>query len=275
MDKFSVLMSVYIREKPLYLRQSINSLLNQTVKPDEIVIVKDGPLSKELDDVIQDYVSNYPNLFTIVTSENNMGLGLALNLGLKYCRNELVARMDSDDISLPDRCEKQLKVFQLDHRLDILGGNIAEFIDVESNIIGKRIVPSDDREIKKYIKKRCPFNHMTVMFKKTSVLRAGNYQECFFNEDYYLWIRMLEAGCKFGNIPDILVNVRVSQEMYKRRGGKKYFKSELFIQRYMLEKRIINLSRFFYNVFIRFVIQVIIPNNLRGYIIRKFARSHI
>ena len=273
MHKYSVLMSVYIKEEPEYLRQSINSMLHQTAKPDEIVIVKDGPLTDELDKVLNDFIAKYPNLFNIVTCEKNLGLGRALNFGLKNCKNELVARMDTDDISLPDRCEKQLQAFSQDRNIDLLGGNISEFIGEESNIVGRRVVPKNDKDIREYLKKRCPFNHVTVMFKKSKVLKAGNYQEYFWNEDYYLWIRMFESGCKFENLPDTLVNVRVGLDMYKRRGGLRYFKSESGLQKYMLEKGLIKIPRYLYNIGIRFIIQVLMPSTLRGFVFMKFARE--
>ena len=273
MSKYSVLMSIYIKEKPEYFVESLDSMINQTLPPDEIVIVKDGPLTDELDKVLNDFIAKYPNLFNIVTCEKNLGLGRALNFGLKNCKNELVARMDTDDISLPDRCEKQLQAFSQDRNIDLLGGNISEFIGEESNIVGRRVVPKNDKDIREYLKKRCPFNHVTVMFKKSKVLKAGNYQEYFWNEDYYLWIRMFESGCKFENLPDTLVNVRVGLDMYKRRGGLRYFKSESGLQKYMLEKGLIKIPRYLYNIGIRFIIQVLMPSTLRGFVFMKFARE--
>lgn len=273
MEKYSVLMSLYKKEKPEYLTAAIDSMLNQTVFPDEIVIVKDGPLTPELENVLNEYKGKYPKLFNIVVSEKNIGLGRALNLGLENCKNELVARMDTDDISVKDRCEQQLKLFEKDETIDLAGGNITEFIFDEQNIIGKRVVPKTDKEIKDYIKKRCPFNHGTVMFKKGSVINAGNYKDWFWNEDYYLWIRMLENKCTFANTGTILVNFRSGADMYSRRGGMKYFKSEAKLQKYMFSKKMISLPRYLINVTERLILQVLMPNKLRGFIFRKFARS--
>ncbi|MDQ2085664.1 glycosyltransferase [Herbivorax sp. ANBcel31] len=275
MEKYSVLMSLYIKENPSYLRQSIDSMINQTIMPDEIVLVKDGPLTPELEEVIEEYLLKHPNLLNIVPSEVNIGLGLALNLGLSYCRNELIARMDTDDISLPDRCEKQLQYFAKDEQLSILSGSISEFIDDQRNVVGRRILPIDNIDILKYIKRRCPINHMAVMFKKSEVIKAGGYQDWFWNEDYYLWIRMYENGCKFGNLEDVLVNVRVGLDMYKRRGGIKYFKSEAKLQKYMLDKKIINMGLYVYNVGVRFILQVLMPSSVRGVVFRLFARGKI
>jgi hypothetical protein len=181
--------------------------------------------------------------------------------------------MDSDDIALPDRFKKQLKCFEENPQLSIVGGSISEFIDDPDNIIARRICPLEDEKIKQYMKSRCGFNHMTVMFKKSEVLKAGNYKDWFWNEDYFLWLRMMQENSSFMNLEDILVNVRVGKDMYSRRGGFKYFKSEFLLQLYMLKKEIIGISRFLLNVIVRFVVQILIPNNFRGFIFRKFLRK--
>ena len=221
MEKYSVLMSVYYKENPEYLKIAIESMLNQTVKPDEFIIVEDGPLTEELNNVIDEYCKAFKDLFTIIKLKENKGLGPALAEGVKASRNELIARMDSDDISLPTRCEKQLKIFEKNNELAVVGTNMTEFIDDEENIISKRIVPQYHNEIVKYMKKRCPLNHVTVMFKKSIILGVGNYIEWHYNEDYYLWLRLYLQNAIFHNIQEDLVNVRVGIEMYKRRGGYK------------------------------------------------------
>ena len=226
MEKYSVLMSLYKKEHPEHLRLALDSMINQTVKPDEIVLVEDGPLTDDLYAVVKDY---QPYLH-IVVNEKNLGLGLALNKGLDECRNEFVARMDTDDIAELDRCEKQLSFFEKNPTVAILGGQIEEFITLPDSVVGKRVVPCTNQELKQYMKKRCPFNHMTVMFKKSEILRAGSYQDWFWNEDYYLWIRLALQGAEFANLPDTLVHTRVGADMYQRRGGDKYFKREIKIQ---------------------------------------------
>lgn len=273
MEKYSVLMSVYYKENPQYLKQSIDSMLNQTIKPDEFIIVKDGPLTDELDNAIDGYVKNYSDLFSIVSLKENKGLGIALREGTKISRNELIARMDSDDISLPTRCEKQLEIFNKNKELAVVGTNMTEFINEETNIISKRIVPEKDEEIKKYLKKRCPLNHVTVMYKKTKIINAGNYIEWHYNEDYYLWIRLYLNGENFYNIQENLVNVRVGKEMYRRRGGLKYFKSEKKIQDYMLKNKVIGVVTYTDNIIKRLIIQVLMPNSLRSIIFKKLARK--
>jgi glycosyltransferase involved in cell wall biosynthesis len=217
MHKYSVLMSLYIKEKPDYLRQSIDSMLQQTVMPDEIVIVKDGPLTDELEKILYEYQTKYPDLFHIVTSEKNIGLGMALNLGLKNCRNELVARMDTDDISLPQRCEKQLEMFERDPELSIVGTWMDEFYDNPNEIISTRIVPTTHDEIYKFGKRRSPFNHPTVMYKKSKVLECGGYSDLRRNQDVDLFGRMLFVGCKAVNIGESLLLFRLNKDLLKRR----------------------------------------------------------
>ena len=193
----------------------------------------------------------------------NQGHGNARRASLDNCSNELVALMDADDISVKDRFEKQLSVFRSLKFVDIVGGQITEFIGEPCNVIGKRVVPENDAEIKEYMKKRCPMNQVSVMFKKSFVQKVGGYIDWFCEEDYYLWIRMAEANGVFANVPDTLVNVRVGNEMSSRRGGWKYFSSESKLQSYMLKKRIISYPRYLYNIAIRFAGEVAIPNTLR------------
>jgi len=181
--------------------------------------------------------------------------------------------MDSDDISVPDRFEKQLRCFDLDSNLSLVGGAIYEFIDTPQNVIGVRSCPLDDINIKKQIKYRSPFNHVTVMFKKYDILKVGNYQDLHFNEDYLLWIKLCSANCKFLNLINNLVYVRVGKEMYSRRGGIKYFKSELKIQKVLLDFKLINYLEFSLNVLIRLIVQVLIPNNLRAFLFKRFFRN--
>ena len=271
MEPYSVLMSLYKKEHPEYLRLALDSMINQTVKPDEIVMVEDGPLTYELYKVIEEY----KDYLTIVVNENNLGLGLALNKGLVACRNELVARMDTDDIAELDRCEKQLLYFATHPDTTILGGQIEEFITDPKDVVGKRIVPEGNDELKEYMKRRCPFNHMTVMFKKTDIIKAGNYQDWFWNEDYYLWIRLALEGFVFANLPETLVHTRVGADMYQRRGGDKYFKSEIGIQKLMLEKKMIGHGTYIMNCVKRLVVDKLMPNKIRGWVFQKFAREQV
>ncbi len=216
-------MSLYIKEKAEYFKLCMESVLGQTALPDEIVIVKDGPVSEEVDVALEDYVSKNRNLFKIVALTENKGLGLALSEGIQHCSNELVARMDTDDIAVPERFELQLKMFESNPELDICGGQILEFEENEDNIVAERKVPLSHGEIIEYQKKRSAFNHMTVMFKKSKVLKAGNYKHCPLMEDDMLWVDMINAGAKCANLSENLCKVRTNRDMIARRGGLKYY----------------------------------------------------
>ena len=183
--------------------------------------------------------------------------------------------MDSDDICLPYRFEKQLNYLSKHHDCSIVGGQITEFIDSPNNIVGKREVPLTNEAIYDYMKRRCALNHVTVMFRKEAVLLAGNYQDWFWNEDYYLWVRMMLAGCRFGNLPDVLVNVRSGANQYARRGGKRYFDSEIGIKQLMLRKGLISKKEFIVNYICRFAVQRMLPNRVRGWVLRTFARKRV
>lgn len=272
MDKqgFSVAMCVYGKDKPRWFETAVDSILNQTVKPTQVVLVVDGPVPDELNDIICNYEKN--EIFNIIRFAENQGHGNARRAGLEACTCELVAIMDADDISAPDRFENQLLKFEEDNELSIVGGNITEFIGDSTNIVGKRVVPTKDEEIKQYMKKRCPMNLMTVMLKKSHVNKVGGFIDWYCEEDYYLWLRMALANMKFANIEKDLVNVRVGKEMYQRRGGWKYFKSEKALQKYMRKNKIIGFGTYFMNVAKRFIVQVLLPNKLRGWVFKKFAR---
>lgn len=213
MEKYSVLMSLYVKEKPEYLKLAIDSMLNQTVTPDEIVIVEDGPLNGSLYSVLDEYAGK----ITRVRSENNIGLGLALNLGLKACRNELVARMDTDDISKPDRCEKQLKRFEEKPELAIVGAWVDEFTVSPDQVVSTRAVPTDSDSIYNFAKKRSAFNHPAVMYRRSAVLKQGGYSDLRRNQDVDLFGRMLFAGEKAENIGEALLWFRSNDDLAKRR----------------------------------------------------------
>lgn len=271
--KFSVLISAYQNDIPDNFRSAVESVsLKQIRQPDEIVIIVDGPVPQDLANTIKTLEKEIPYIRTYWLPKNE-GLGNAMNIGVNLCSYDLIARMDADDISIPNRFESQIKYLKEHPHISIVGGQISEFIDDTQNIVGKRKVPCGENELSRYLKIRCPFNHMTVMFKKSDVLAVGNYQDWHYNEDYYLWIRMAEAGCKFANLSDTLVNVRVGKDMYARRGGWKYFKSEKDLQYYMLKKKMISFPRYLFNVIVRFGVQVVMPNSIRGFIFQKLFRK--
>lgn len=268
---FSVSICVYGKDNPEWFQLAVDSILQQSIKPAEIVLVVDGPVPKKLECLIKSY-ETIP-LFKIIWLQANVGHGRARRIGLENCSNDLVALMDADDISKSDRFEKQLAAFEAEPSISVLGGMIAEFTENPQNVIGYRLVPKTHRDIVSYLKKRCPMNQMTVMFRKSDVIEAGGYLDWYCNEDYYLWIRMYQNGMKFANLDSVLVNVRIGEDMYKRRGGWKYFLSEWKLQNYMLANKVIDPVTYGVNVAKRFVVQVLLPNQLRGYVFQKFARK--
>ena len=214
---YSVLMSLYTKEKPEYLRLALDSMISQTVGPDEIVLVEDGPLTEELNEVVNEYVERCPDLFSIVVNKTNLGLGLALNQGISHCRNEFIARMDTDDISKPERCEKQLVRFIEKPELSIVGSYVDEFVGEKTNVVSSRRVPTTTEDIYEFAKRRSAFNHPAVMYKKSRVLAYGGYADLKRNQDVDLFGRMLFAGEKAENIGESLLWFRSSDELAKRR----------------------------------------------------------
>ena len=272
MQKFSVCMSVYKNDDPTNFKTAVLSVWVQTVQPDEIVLVIDGPVPDETTKVIEELRKEIPVLHVIPLPQN-MGHAIARQTGLDAARNELVAVMDADDISVFDRFEKQLKAFDAHPDVSVVGGLINEFIISPKQHLSTRFVPEADKEIKKYMKSRAPMNLVTVMLKKSDVMKVGGYLDWYCEEDTYLWARLALAGYKFYNLQENLVNVRVGDEMYQRRGGWRYFKSEALMQGYMFRNGIISLPRFLYNVAIRLAVQLLMPNKVRGWVFRHFARK--
>lgn len=267
---FSVLLSIYYKERPNYLRQSLDSLFSQTQLPTEIVLVKDGPLTKTLDIIIEEYSKRYLQL-KIVSLSVNQGLGKALNEGLKHCSYDLVARMDTDDIAKPNRFEKQLEVLNNHPEIDIVSSWIDEFEGETNHILSIRKLPEYHKEIYQFAKKRNPINHPAVMFRKSSVLAAGGYKHFPLFEDYYLWVRMLMNGAKFYNIQESLLYFRSSSDMFKRRGGINYALMELKFEQELLRIKFIDKSIFIKNILIRFISRLI-PNKLRTIIYKHLLR---
>lgn len=262
MTPFSVSMCVYGKDNPVFFKQAVESVLDQTVKPSEIVLVVDGPVPTELDEIIIDYEQN--PIFNVIRLEKNQGHGIARQTGLEKCSYNLVAIMDADDINVQNRFELQLKKFEQDSSLDIVGGYTSHFVNNPQKESEIHTVPEKDAGIKKYLKKRCPMRQNTVMFKKSSVLAVGGYQDWFCNEDYFLWIRMALAEMKFANVPCVLVHAREGLDRFKRRGGIKYFASNAKIQWLMYNKNLISFPRCVYNIAVRFGAQVVMPNRIRG-----------
>lgn len=268
-SNYSVLMSVYIKENPQFLREALTSVFSQNVLTNDLVLVCDGPLTTQLEEVIEEFKLANTSVMNVIKLEKNMGLGAALNEGLKFCKNELVARMDTDDICLSDRFEKQLKHFESNTDIAISSGKIIEFIDDSENITGSRVVPLTHNEIVTFSKKRNPFNHPAVMFKKSVVESVGGYDERFhLFEDYYLWVRILKNNFKSSNLKDTLVLMRTPSDLYLRRGGMAYAKDLLRFNNWMKEIGWISPLDYFLGA-IPHAVVCILPNKIRKIIYQK------
>lgn len=270
MNNFSVLLSLYAKEHPKYFKECLDSIDAQTIQPDEIVIVLDGPITPELQNVVDELAITHLNLQIIPIAKNG-GLGKALNVGLKYCSNNLIARMDTDDIAVPDRFEKQLKIFEKYPEVGVVSSWIDEFEGTPDNVISTRKLPEFHYQLLGYAKTRCPVNHPAAMFRKEVVLFAGGYMPFPLFEDYYLWIRMMLNGTRFYNIQESLLKFRTSKDMYKRRGGMKHALDEIRFQNLIRKMGFISVIRCLENILIRFTVRVI-PNKIRSVVYRKLLR---
>jgi glycosyltransferase involved in cell wall biosynthesis len=271
--KFSILISIYHKEKAKYFDRCMQSIWEeQIVKPNEIVLVQDGKLTDELYEIINKWQEKLNNILKIIPLEQNVGLGDALNIGLKNCSYEIVARMDTDDIARSDRFEKQLKLFK-NSEIDIVSSWVSEFDSDENQIISYRKVPEAFEEIKRFAKQRNPLNHPAVMYRKSVVDRAGGYKKMIWFEDYYLWTRMLLNDAKFYNIQEPLVNMRAGYGQLERRSGLKYAFEEVKFQKELFSLGFLNIFEFIRNVLIRFISRVI-PKTLVKKIYRVLRREN-
>ncbi len=264
-------MSLYGKEHPDYLRKSLNSVINQTLLPDEIILVEDGPLTHDLYRVLDEYETKCP-LFKRVPLPVNAGLGNALDEGLKHCSYDLVARMDTDDICYPERFEKQIQFMTDNPQVDISSAWLSEFHTDPSNIISLKKVPQSHAEISQYIKSRNPLNHPCVIFRKKAVESSGGYQHFPLFEDWYLWARMIVKGAKFANLQEPLLYFRTSPEMYKRRGGIRYAKDSARFQWTLHKIGLISSSKAIKSSLMRGIVYIM-PNYVRKLIYSKILRT--
>ena len=271
MTKFSLIMCIYAKECPEHLSQCIDSILTQTIKPDELVIIKDGPLTGELETTLQNL--RFPNETIIISLPENVTQGPARAAGLKAAKHEWVAIMDSDDVCAPDRFEKQIEMIESDPGLALIGGQIAEFAENPDSVIATRAVPLKHSEIVQFAKKRNPFNQMTVMLKRPIALDAGNYRYFPWFEDYDLWTRMIKNGARCANHPDVIVNVRVGSGMYARRRGQSYIRSEWRMQRQLRDMEMITRAEFLRNAALR-IPPRLLPEKALAAAYNRFARNH-
>ena len=268
---YSVLMSVYKKETPEFLELSMQSIYEQTIPTNDFVLICDGELTEGLDKIIAKMQKKFGDRLNVVRFKENQGLGKALQAGIKACKNELIARMDSDDYSKSDRCEKQIATFAKDKKLDIVGSNVVNFKDDIKNATSSRNVPETHEDIIKYAKSRNPFNHPTVMYKKQAVLESGNYQDVRYCQDYYLWVDMLSSGHRGYNIQEPLVLMREDDNTYKRRSGRKYFAILKQLLKRMKDKKFITKTQYYKQITIRFC-QTMSPNWIRNFVFKKIMR---
>lgn len=260
-EKFSVLLSLYKSENPEYLKQALDSILGQTILPDEIVIVRDGPITSELEVVLKEYC-NKSDLFRIIPFSVNRGLGLALRDGVEACKYELIARMDTDDVCELDRFEKQLQYLKQNPDVALLGTAIDEFSEDINNPDSILVLPSKHNDIVNFAKFRNPFKHPTVFFKKSAVIASGNYRHFLWFEDYDLFVRMIKFGFVTANLPNVLVHVRANQDQFARRGGIRYAKQDFRFESYLNQIDFINIYEFYRNILIRCSVRLL-PNSIR------------
>lgn len=271
-QQFSVLMSVYFKEKAEFLDSCLDSIYNQTVQANEWVIVKDGPVSPQIQEIIDKYKQIDGVNIKEVQLEENKGLGIALSIGVRECSYELIARMDTDDIAAPNRFELQLKAFEENPELDLCGGQILEFESDENVPVAERRVPLTHKEIIKYQKKRSAFNHVTVMFKKSKVLESGNYKHCPLMEDDMLWVDMMLSGAICINIDDYLCKVRTNRDMIARRGGITYFRKYKKARKMIFKTGFITRWQYLNTIFIQFFV-CLMPKCLRKLIFFKLIHK--
>lgn len=265
---FSVLISIYHKEKVEYFYRAMQSIWDeQTVKPDDIVLVQDGELTKDLYEMVNFWREKLGETLQIVSLKQNVGLGEALNIGLEHCKYELIARMDTDDIARKDRFEKQLNIFK-NNEVDICSSWVSEFDENENEIISYRKLPEFHEALVIFSKKRNPINHPAVMYKKSIIQKVGSYRPLVWFEDYYLWARMLLAGAKFYNIQEPLVNMRAGYRQLQRRSGLKYALNEVNLQIKFLNLHFINIFEFIRNIGMRFFVRLI-PKSLLKHLYKR------
>jgi len=274
MTPFSVLLPIYEEDDPDQLNKAINSVLESGHLPSELIILQDGKITHELDAAVNSKKKDYPNILRRYQLSTNKGLGVALSEGVRRCSSNLIARMDADDISVSGRFERQIEYMKSNPHVDVVGGYLAEFETNPDSVKFVRKVPTKPEEVYTVAKHRCPMNHPTVMFRRQAVLNAGNYSNLRSMQDYELWMRMLHQGYTLTNIPEILVKARAGDDMYGRRGGIDYAKTEWWLQRHFLRNGYIDRKTFITNVATRLPIRLL-PGQVRKWIYETFVREKV
>lgn len=268
---FSVLMSIYIKDNPKWFEEALDSMVNQTLKPTELLIMQDGPITDIQKVIIDKYMEKYPFIRTI-PNNTNQGLGLVLKDGINAAKYDLIARMDADDISIPTRFEKQIEYFKNHLEVDCVGSLIVEFEDNPYNSDIVRKLPETNEEIIRFAKKRNPIGHSSVMYKKEAVLKAGNYRDYYLVEDYDLWVRMIESGAKFYNFQEAITYMRINKDFYKRRGGLKYYKSIHKFKKELYKKGYLSFKEYLKTNTASLIVTMM-PGFMRTFIYKKLLRK--
>ena len=270
---FSVLMSVYNKENAAYFDTSLNSIERQTIQPTEIVLVEDGPLGSGLSAIVQKYKKIWGSRLKVIKIPKNGGLGPALRLGTKYVTTEWIARMDTDDVCVPNRFEIQLKEIKQHPDYAVIGGQIDEFVNKTNNIVGSRTVPLDEDDIYNFIKYRNPFNHPTVMINRKKLLEVGGYQPTDRLEDYNLWVQFVKNNYHVKNLNKVLVHMRVNEGLYKRRGGFKYLVNYVRMKNKWRKQGVGNYKSVLFSDMLM-TVNVAVPRNVRKILYRKILHHN-
>ncbi|MCL1835554.1 MAG: glycosyltransferase [Oscillospiraceae bacterium] len=267
--RFTLVICVYAKEDPTHFALCLESINAQSRMPDELIIVKDGPLTDELEMVLADFC--FAGELAIISLPESVTQGPARARGVLAAKHEWVAMMDSDDLCRLDRFEKQLEAIEAAPEMGILGGQISEFAESPENAVSRRVVPLTHEDIAKYARRRNPFNQMTVMFRRSLAIEAGNYRFFPWFEDYDLWTRMISIGATCANLADTLVDARVGSGMYARRRGSAYIKSEWRMQKQLRQLGFIGGAGFLRNAAVRIPVRLL-PHKLIAALYRMFAR---
>lgn len=272
LDDYSVIMSIYSKVNPMDLKESIASIIHQTYKTNEFILIKDGILTNKQEEIIKQVINENKDIIKVIELKKNKGSGFAYNKGLEICMNKWAAIMDSDDYAVPTKFEKQMRFLSEHKDIDVIGSNAVEFLGGMDNIISTRIMPESNDEIIKFSKGRCPIIQPTAIFRVKSVIDAGNYQHSPLTEDYDLYIRMIMNGCKFYTYQEILYYVRTSKDFFKRRGGIKYLKPILSFKYKYYRKGFFNTKQFLKTAGSSILVSIM-PNKIRTMIYKKLLRK--
>jgi glycosyltransferase involved in cell wall biosynthesis len=266
--KFSVLMPIYFGDKPKLLDKALNSVFKNTICPNHLYLIIDGQISTNLNLVILKYKKIYNSKIRIYRLKKNLGLSNALNFGLKKIREEIVIRADADDINMKSRFRHLLN--KISEGYHVVGSNITEYTNNKKNFSKK--VPLTQADIASLIKYRNPFNHMSVAFRKSKILKLGGYPSLHFFEDYALWAKVIRFKFKVANLDKSLVKVFVDNNFYKRRGGLKYIIYIINFQKFLLDQEIISKKTFFFNCILR-VFFAILSSTARSFFYKRLLRE--